>query len=133
MAHDITHYTQRPDVQKFYTVQETADLLDTSCDEIRRIVLYYKVKHETVRTKQSKAIMLDYDAYRLVKDIHEEKEQRRKEAAERAVIKRQKAEEENGADDASAHPLVKDKRFLKLSFFPDVIPECFKECEECTH
>jgi hypothetical protein len=130
---DITHYTQRPDVQKFYTVQETADLLDTSCDEVRRIVLYYKVKHETVRTKQSKAIMLDYDAYRLVKDIHEEKEQRRKEAAERAVIKRQKAEEENGADDASVHPLVKDKRFLKLSFFPDVVPECFKECEECTH
>lgn len=130
MAHDITHYTQRPDVQKFYTVQETADLLDTSCDEVRRIVLYYKVKHETVRTKQSKAIMLDYDAYRLVKNIHEEKEQRRKEAAERAVIKRQKAEEENSADDAEAHPLVKDKRFLKLSFFPDVVPECFKECEE---
>ena len=52
------------------------------------------------------------------------------EAAERAVIKRQKAEEENGADDAEAHPLVKDKRFLKLSFFPDVIPECFKECEK---
>ena len=75
--------------------------------------------------------MLDYDAYRLVKDIHEEKEQRRKEAAERAVIKRQKAEEENGADDAEAHPLVKDKSFLKLSFFPDVVPECFKECEEC--
>ena len=133
MAHDITHYTQRPDVQKFYTVQETADLLDTSCDEVRRIVLYYKVKHETVRTKQSKAIMLDYDAYRLVKDIHEEKEKRRKEAAERAVIKRQKAEEENGADDESAHPLVKDKRFLKLSFFPDIVPDCFKECEECTH
>ena len=133
MAHDITHYTQRPDVQKFYSVQETADLLDTSCDEVRRIVLYYKVKHETVRTRQSKAIMLDYDAYRLVKNIHEEKEKRRKEAAERAVIRKQKAEEENGADDASAHPLVKDKRFLKLSFFPDVIPECFKECEECTH
>ncbi len=130
MAHDITHYTQRPDVQKFYTVQETADLLDTSCEEVRRIVLYYKVKHETVRTKQSKAIMLDYDAYRLVKNIHEEKEQRRKEAAERAVIKRQKAEEENGADDASAHPLIKDKRFLKLSFFPDVIPDCFKEIKE---
>jgi hypothetical protein len=49
MAHDITHYNQRPDVQKFYSVQETADLLDTSCDEVRRIVLYYKVKHETVK------------------------------------------------------------------------------------
>ena len=128
MAHDITHYTQRPDVQKFYTVQETADLLDTSCDEVRHIVLYYKVKHETVRTRQSKAIMLDYDAYRLVKDIHEEKEQRRKEAAKNAELKKQKHEEET--DGAEKHPLVKDKRFLSLSYFPNVIPECFKECEE---
>ena len=127
MAHDITHYTQRPDVQKFYTVQETADLLDTSCDEVRRIVLYYKVKHETVRTRQSKAIMLDYDAYRLVKDIHEEKEQRRKEAAKNAELKKQKHEEET--DGAEKHPLVKDKRFLSLSYFPNVIPDCFKEVD----
>ena len=27
------------------------------------------------------------------------------------------------------HPLVKDDRFFKLSYFPDVIPNCFKECE----
>lgn len=124
----MAHYNQRPDVQKFYSVQETADLLDTSCDEVRRIVLYYKVKHETVRTRQSKAIMLDYDAYRLVKDIHEEKEQKRKEAAKNAELKKQKHEEET--DGAEKHPLVKDKRFLSLSFFPDVIPDCFKECEE---
>lgn len=128
MAHDVKHYNQRPDVQKFYTVQETADLLDTSCEEVRRIVLYYKVKHETVRTKQSKAIMLDYDAYRLVKNIHEEKEQRRKEAAKNAELKKQKHEEET--DGAEKHPLVKDKRFLSLSYFPNVIPDCFKECEE---
>lgn len=123
----MAHYNQRPDVQKFYSVQETADLLDTSCDEVRRIVLYYKVKHETVRTRQSKAIMLDYDAYRLVKDIHEEKEQKRKEAAKNAELKKQKHEEET--DGAEKHPLVKDKRFLSLSFFPDVIPDCFKEVE----
>ena len=42
----------------------------------------------------------------------------------------QKAEEENGADDASAHPLVTDKRWLKLNEWPDVIPDCFKECED---
>jgi hypothetical protein len=72
--------------------------------------------------------MLDYDAYRLVKDIHEEKEQRRKEAAKNAELKKQKHEEET--DGAEKHPLVKDKRFLSLSYFPNVIPDCFKECEE---
>jgi hypothetical protein len=130
MSKEMYSMTQRPDKQKSYSVLEAADLLNTSDMEIRRIIGYYKIKHEIVRTKQSRAIMIDYDAFRLVKEIHEEKEQRRKEAAERAVIKRQKAEEENGADDADAHPLVTDKRWLKLNEWPDVIPDCFKECEE---
>ena len=127
MAHDITHYNQRPDVQKFYTVQEVADLLETSCDEVRRIIGYYKVKHEIVRTKQSRAIMVDYDSYRLIKDVHEEKDKRREEAAKAALLKAQKAEDETSG--AESHPLVKDKRWLKLSEWPDTIPDCFKEVD----
>ena len=131
MAHDITHYTQRPDVQKFYTVQETADLLDTSCDEVRRIIGYYKVKHEVVITKQSRAIMLDYDSFRLVKNVYDEKQKRKAAALKATALKKDKPEEETtGAED---HPLVTDKRWLKLNEWPDVIPECFKECEVCTH
>ena len=128
MAHDVTHYNQRPDVQKFYTVQETADLLDTSYYEVRRIVLYYKVKHETVRTKQSRAIMLDYDSFRLVKNVYDEKQKRKAAALKATALKKDKPEEETtGAED---HPLVTNKEFLKLSVWPDVIPDCFKECEE---
>ena len=128
MGHDITHYTQRPDVQKFYTVQETADLLDTSCDEVRRIVLHYKVKHETVRTRRSRAIMLDYDAYRLVKLHFEEKVKRREEARKKAELKAQGAVE--GAELAEAHPLVTDKRWFKLNEWPDVLPSCLQETDE---
>ena len=128
MAHDITHYTQRPDVQKFYTVQETADLLDTSCDEVRRIIGYYKVKHEVVITKQSRAIMLDYDSFRLVKNVYDEKQKRKAAALKATALKKDKPEEETtGAED---HPLVTDKRWLKLNEWPDTIPDCFKECEE---
>jgi hypothetical protein len=28
------------------------------------------------------------------------------------------------------HPLVKDERYFKTSYFPDTVPECFKENEE---
>ena len=49
------------------------------------------------------------------------------EAAKNAELKKQKHEEET--DGAEKHPLVKDKRFLSLSYFPNVIPDCFKECE----
>lgn len=31
--------------------------------------------------------------------------------------------------EAAAHPLVKDARFLKTSFFPAALPECFANME----
>ena len=117
--------TQRPEKQKVYTIQETADLLDTSCDEIRRIVNYYKVKHEIVTTKQSRAIVIDYDSFRLVKEIHEEKEKKKEQAKKAAQLKAQKPEED--VTSAEDHPLVKDKRCLKLSWWPDIVPNCFDE------
>ena len=119
--------TQRPDKQKVYTIQETADLLDTSCNEIRRIVNYYKVKHEIVTTKQSRAIVIDYDSFRFVKSVYEKKQKKREDAKKAAQLKAQKPEED--ITSAEDHPLVKDKRFLELSYFPDVIPNCFEEEE----
>ena len=120
--------TQRPEKQKVYTIQETADLLDTSCDEIRRIVNYYKVKHEIVTTKQSRAIVIDYDSFRLVKEIHEEKEKKKEQAKKAAQLKAQKPEEDTTS--AEDHPLVKDKRCLKLSWWPDILPNCFEDMGE---
>jgi hypothetical protein len=100
-----------------------ADLLDTSTDKIRNIVSYYHIAHDIVQTKSSRAMLLNYDAVRLVKAYYEQRQ--------KAFVKIPKAaekpeEETDGAD----HPLVFDKRCLKLAFWPDVIPDCFKECEE---
>ena len=117
----------KPQTQKIYTTDETAELLNISCDEVRRIVNYYKIEHKIISTKKSRVIILTYDAVRLVKERYEEKQRRREEAARMAELKKQKHEEE--IDGAEKHPLVKDKRFLSLSYFPDVVPDCFKECE----
>ena len=123
MAHDITHYTQRPDVQKSYTTQELADLLETSTDKIRNIVSYYHIEHEIVQTKNSRAMLLNYDAVRLVKAYHDQRINDRVKIAKAA----EKPEDETtGAED---HPLVTDKRWLKLNEWPDVIPDCFKELD----
>lgn len=129
MASDVTHYTQRPDVQKVYTTQEIADILDTTMNDIGRMVCYYKIPHEIIKTKRSRQIILDYDAYRRVKDLFEEKIRKREEAAKRAEIRKQIAEKET-TEAAELHPLVTNKDFLKLSVWPDVVPDCFKECEE---
>ena len=40
--------------------------------------------------------------------------------------------EEEKQTSEGTHPLVTDKRFLQLSYFPDVTPKCFEEIEDCS-
>lgn len=120
---------EKPDKQKVYTVQETADLLEASCDEVRKYIVYRNIPHKVIRTKESRAIILDYDAVRLIKEYHEAKLKKREETKKNELLKMQ-SEETAGAEKAEDHPLVTDKRCLKLNWWPDIIPDCFKECEE---
>ena len=120
---------EKPDAQKVYTVQETADLLEASCDEVRKYIVYRNIPHKVIRTKESRAIILDYDAVRLIKEYHEAKLKKREETKKNELLKKQ-SEDAAGTEKAEDHPLVTDKDFLKLSVWPDVIPDCFKECEE---
>ena len=118
----------KPDKQKVYTVQETADLLEASCDEVRKYIVYRNIPHQVIRTKESRAIILDYDAVRLIKEYHEAKLKKREETKKNELLKKQ-SEDAAGAEKAEDHPLVTDKRCLKLNWWPDIIPDCFKECE----
>ena len=120
---------EKPEAQKVYTVQETADLLEASCDEVRKYIVYRNIPHKVIRTKESRAIILDYDAVRLIKEYHEAKLKKREETKRNELLKKQR-EETAVTEQAEDHPLVTDKRCLKLSWWPDIIPDCFKECEE---
>ena len=120
---------EKPDAQKVYTVQETADLLEASCDEVRKYIVYRNIPHKVIRTKESRAIILDYDAVRLIKEYHEAKLKKREETKKNELLKKQ-SEETADTEKAEDHPLVTDKRCLKLNWWPDIIPDCFKECEE---
>ena len=117
---------EKPDAQKVYTVQETADLLEASCDEVRKYIVYRNIPHKVIRTKESRAIILDYDAVRLIKEYHEAKLKKREETKRNELLKTQR-EETVVTEQAEDHPLVTDKRCLKLSWWPDIIPDCFKE------
>lgn len=124
MAHDITHYNQRPDVQKIYTTRELADLLNTTDAQIRNIANYYHIEYKIVKTNNSRAMIFDYDAARLVKERYEVRLQKKKQLA---ITERQDPKEIEELED---HRLVIDKRFLDLSYWPDIVPDCFKECKE---
>lgn len=118
--------TQRPENQKIYTTEEAAELLNTSCDDVRRIINYYKIDHQIISTKKSRAIIMTYDALKLVAEYCKQRIQRREEMARKAEIRKQLAEEDLTSE-AGLHPLVTDKRCLNLNWWPDIVPDCFKE------
>jgi hypothetical protein len=120
--------TQRPEKQKIYTTEEAAELLNTSCDDIRRIINYYKIDHQIISTKKSRAIIMTYDALKLVAEYCKQRIQRREEMARKAEIRKQLAEEDLTSE-AELHPLVTDKRCLNFNWWPDVVPNCFKELD----
>ena len=112
--------TQRPEIQKIYTVQEIADLLETSCETVRNITNHYKVEHKIESTKKSRAAIYTYDAMRQIEAYYKERQRK-------AIKKTKKVEEVTEViEGAELHPLVTDKRCLKLSWWPDIVPECFK-------
>lgn len=119
---DKWSYTSKPDIQKVYTTREVADLLNISDGMVRGIVNYHGLDQQIVITKNSRAAVYTYDTVRQIKEIHEAREKKMKVAEQQKLIKNMETDEE-----AALHPLVKDKRFLKLSYFPETVPNCFEE------
>ena len=117
----------RPDVQKTYTVQEIADMFNVTTDTVRNISNRMNLPHEYITKNRARLAVYPYEVVKIFREYFEAREKQRKLAEERKI--KVVISEEATATELD-HPLVKDKRFLKLSYFPDVIPDCFKECEE---
>ena len=122
---DQYYYTSSPDAQKLYTTNEIAHLLNITAATVRSIAYYHNIEYKVIPTIQSRQSLFTYDAYRIIKEIHETgraknvkaaKEQREREEEERSIL-----------EEADLHPLVTDKRFLKLGYFPETVPDCFAE------
>lgn len=109
--------------EKFYTTQEVAELLDCTCQVVRNTVSYHQIDKKVVSTPEGRILVFTEDAVRLIKEYNDAK----RDKAKQKQIKRKEEEELQGAED---HPLVTDKRFLSLRYWPDTVPACFQECEE---
>ena len=116
--------TQRPETQKMYTTQEVADLLDISTTLVRNIASYYHIEYQIVQTGHSRAMMFTYDGVREIKARYEARLNKKKQSLVKIKLTPEEIEKlEN-------HSLVTDKCCLSLNYWPDVIPDCFKECEK---
>ena len=122
---DLQDMYSKPEKQKVYTTQEIADLLEISTTLVRNIAGYYHIEYQIVQTGHSRAMMFTYDGVREIKARYEARLNKKKQS----LVKIERTPEEN--EKLEDHSLVTDKRCLILNYWPDVIPDCFKECEKC--
>lgn len=111
----------KPAEQHIFTVQEIADALDCSCDIVRNLANYYHIEHNIVPNSKSRQSMFDYQGFKQIKDIYEQRKNKTKKVIKNAAPADASEEE---------HPLVKDKRCLKMGFWPETVPSCFEVEEE---
>ena len=115
--------TQRPADPRTFLVSDIANALGISEPFAYRLVVKLQLSYTKLPDGRGhNVIHLSYDALARCR-----KELERRENAEKAKQENERAELEAAQ---AEHPLVTDPRFLKLSYFPDVTPACFEECEE---
>lgn len=100
-----------PEHGRLFTSREIAELLGVSQCQIYFIIR----KHNLSYTLEKKKCLFDYPTYKQIKFILESR------------INKKIKDVEEREEKESEHPLVTDRRFLQLSYFPDVLPKCFQD------
>lgn len=114
------------DEEKKYSADELSEIFDVSVSGIRS-----RVSHINDKSTLTKKIVLDARNAPHPQYVFTLKEAKFYDIIpkkrERKVIKPKAPE--NIEEMRINHPLIKDDRFFKLSYFPEIIPACFVEDE----
>lgn len=105
-----------------YTASEMAAALEITIPSFYSLMK--KLELDNIKKNDSRGRKVMYFTHDALARCREEL--KRREAAENIKLETIRTELEAAQ---AEHPLVTDPRFLKLSFFPDVIPVCFQEAE----
>ncbi|MBO7714184.1 MAG: hypothetical protein J6S85_11475 [Methanobrevibacter sp.] len=116
-------WTAKPDVQKVFTTSEVSEFLNITEATVRSIVKYHNLDFTIAKTSRARAAVYSYDTVRQIKEIHDTREKLLRASEQRRIL----ANMETDAEQEELHPLVTDKRFLKLSYFPETVPNCFAD------
>ena len=117
------NYTQRPDAPREFLVSDIANALEITVPCAYSLIT--KLNLDYIKRPDGRGHNVMYFNHDALARCREELE--RRENAENTKRETGRAELEAAQ---AEHPLVTDPRCLKLSYWPDVIPDCFKECEE---
>lgn len=123
MDYDIGQF---PVNGRTFTTSEIALASGYSKEGVRGLLNKLRIKCKIRPTQTSREAVWDYTAYKAVMDWKKEKDEIRKSKEIKQPIKE---EVQTLEELKKAHPLVRDVRFFRLSYFPETTPECFKELD----
>ena len=111
--------------ENYYTTKQVAELTGVSSSCISNIALRYKIEKKIVIAEKARVAYFSKENFEKIRDILDEMQDKRakweQKKAEATAAELEEAE--------ALHPLVTDKRCLNLNWWPDVVPECFKELD----
>ena len=117
------NYTQRPENSRLFLAAEMANALEVTLPTFYALMKKLDLDNELVKDARGRMVLVfSHDALARCRE-----ELERRENAENAKRETVRAELEAAQ---AEHPLVTDPRCLKFSYWPDVVPACFKECDE---
>ena len=114
------NYTQRPENPRLFTAVEMAIALGITTASFYSLMKSLDLDRRL--KPDGRGHNVSYFDHNALKRCEEEL--KRRESEKIATPKKTEL-----TADAAAHPLVKDSRYLKLSYFPDVVPSCFEEAD----
>ena len=105
-----------------YTTKQLAKLLGTSSSCISNIAIRYNIPKKVLIAEKARVAYFSKESLEKFRNILDEMQDKR------AKWEQKKVEATAALEEAETlHPLVTDKRCLNLNWWPDVVPECFKE------
>ena len=116
----------RKALEGFYTMNELAEFGGVTLSCISTIAKQFNIEKVVKSTGNGRKAYFSKESSDRILEIIELRRDKRYQASK----KRKALITESASEDMKNHPLVTDPHFLILSYFPDVVPICFKELEQ---
>lgn len=118
---DVTYYTKAPKDNRTFTPRDLANMFDTTPSYIHRLKQLLGVGYTKHIGNRDHALFTVSDYIKIKNYISVNK---------KIKLASVPDEEKILAASEDKHELVTDKRFLNLYYFPDVVPNCFKDLDD---
>lgn len=114
------------DTQRLFTTAEIGEIICQKPNNISAMAYRLNIKRIVRNTKAGRTYYFDYTALREIKAYYD---RRNKERAAKGLpeLKAPDTTQYSLEELKQMHPLVKDERCFKLSWWPSTMPKCFED------